>query len=136
MTHSVHGAWRRELRHACPQRMQEREYLRLIPLEELKRVRKLLKGIATSRGWPVPAAPTELDKAWSQLLSLAKSPAGGAWPDCFCDADLMPARLQKLSQAIDSAFLGGALGRQLRQLGLSKLGFTVDDARPGEGEDW
>lgn len=116
------------------QGMQEHEYLPLIPREELRRIKALLKRIHTARGWQ--GTPLEVEQAWAQALQAARTPAGGAWADMFQPEDLQPARLQRLASVLDEVFLSGALSRRLRRLKQRPLGFVVDDDFPGVCDWW
>jgi len=113
--------------------MSEKEYIKLIPDDELSRVRKLLAKIYRLRGWQT--LPHLLDVAWERVLSAAKTPAGGGWTDFFSLSDLDPARLGKLLTVIDNTLLGGCLKQQLRSRRQGELRFMVVDKSTGN-DDW
>ena len=133
--------------------------MRLIPAEELRRVRQLLKRCETARcvaAVPVPGAATAaavapaaapalapaavawFDAAWCRAEAALKTPEGGAWRDAFDAAsELGEARLRRLAGVLDREFLGGEMRRQLRLRGREKKAGGGGEGNPEvcSGED-
>ncbi|KAF5839197.1 hypothetical protein DUNSADRAFT_1333 [Dunaliella salina] len=114
--------------------MCEHEYVALIPMEELKPLRALLRRIHRQRGWSTQLA--HLDAAWEQVVQEAQTLQGGAWHVGLCgEGALCSESLRKLSMVIDGVFLAGALQQRLLSFGKQPVGFRVVEEAPGP-DDW
>jgi hypothetical protein len=109
--------------------MTESEYVSLIPKEELRRVRKLIKQVVDARGGWATSDLTQLDEAWRRVLDAAKTPTGGAWSGAFEPEELREDRLQRLSSAIDRVLLGGMLRKAI----LMRLSKQPSESRGADG---
>lgn len=91
--------------------MREREYIRLIPEEELLRVKRLLRRICNARGWATDDEARAC--AWAGVLAAAQRSEGGEWQLEFDIDKVTPAQLSALTATIELNFLGGVLFKQI-----------------------
>ncbi|GIL80918.1 hypothetical protein Vretimale_9378 [Volvox reticuliferus] len=93
--------------------MRERDYIRLIPEDELVRLKSLLRRVYNLRGW---LNDTEsISRAWSNVLAAAQKPEGGGWNLDFDIDQVKPPQLFALCAAVETYFLGGLLAQQIRK---------------------
>ncbi len=99
--------------------MRERDYLPLIPDEELVAVKGLLKRIYRARGYSNDAA--SIQQAWVRAVAAAREPAGGGWHLDFLPSNITEAQLDALCQIIEREFFGGLISRQIAKTGRPPL---------------
>ncbi|EFJ45144.1 hypothetical protein VOLCADRAFT_106101 [Volvox carteri f. nagariensis] len=96
------------------QGMREREYIRLIPEDELLRVNGLLRRVYNARGWTND--DESRGRAWADMLAAAQKPEGGAWQLDFDMDKVVPSQLAALCAAVEIYFLGGLLAQQIHKV--------------------
>ncbi|GLC69152.1 hypothetical protein PLESTF_000795600 [Pleodorina starrii] len=94
--------------------MRERDYIRLIPSDELQLVKALLSRVYKARGWRNEEESRA--HAWSRVLATAQSSDGGAWQLDFDMDKVNPVQLTLLCAAVEKCFLGGLLTHQIRSV--------------------
>ena len=119
--------------------MQEKEYLPLIPKNELRVVKSFLAAVKKARRWPSSSCqPHEsswmMEDAWKRAEEEAMNQIGGSWTSSFSPDDLQPAPLLNLAKTIDRIFLGGDL--MAKDGALSDLSFEVEEGEDSTTSDW
>lgn len=111
----------------CPtysQDMREREYVKLIPPDELRPLRALLRKVCAARGWSGAEAGA-YEGAWARVVEQAQQEpdggGGGCWQLDFSPDDMAPSQLQRLCRLVEREFLGGLLERRVAQAGRPPL---------------
>lgn len=105
--------------------MSEAEYIKLIPLEELKVINTFLREVYDRRDFTT--SNFSMKQAWEHVISLMQTAEGGCWHDRLEAHSISCAMLEQVGRAIDRFFFGNELHRKFRRLCGKDLGYKVID---------